>query len=57
MSNAHYVGRPSSTVPMRAPLRVRDQAREVAAVIAFSAVTATCLALVLLALTQLARRG
>ena len=39
------------------PLRVRDQAREAAALIAFSATTACALAVVLLLLTHLASRG
>ena len=39
------------------PLRVRDQAREAAALIAFSAATASCLAFVLLLLTHLGHQG
>ncbi len=39
------------------PLRVRDQAREAAALIAFSAATASCLAFALLLLTYLAHQG
>lgn len=39
------------------PLRVRDQAREAAALIAFSAATASCLALGLLLLTHLGLQG
>lgn len=53
MSNAHYVGRSPASVP----LRVRDQAREVVAVVAFSAVTASLLALALLLITSLGRQG
>ena len=40
-----------------APLRVRDQAREAAALIAFSAATACGLALALLVLTHLGSQG
>lgn len=39
------------------PLRVRDQAREAAVLIAFSAATACGLALVLLLLTHLGSQG
>ena len=39
------------------PLRVRDQAREAAALIAFSAATASCLAFALLLLTYLGHQG
>ena len=39
------------------PLRVRDQAREAAALIAFSAATASCLALALLLVTHLGSQG
>jgi hypothetical protein len=39
------------------PLRVRDQARAAAALIAFSAATASCLALGLLLLTYLGHQG
>ena len=39
------------------PLRVRDQAREAAALIAFSAATASALALGLLLLTYLGSQG
>ncbi|MCD6638403.1 MAG: hypothetical protein LT071_00625 [Nocardioides sp.] len=53
MSNAHYVGRSAAPVP----LRVRDQAREVVAVVAFSAVTASGLALALLLVASLGRQG
>ncbi|CAB4947078.1 unannotated protein [freshwater metagenome] len=51
----------SSTQPLgrtaAAPLRVRDQAREAAALIAFSAATASCLAVALLVLTHLGSQG
>ena len=43
--------------PAAPPLRVRDQAREAAALIAFSAATASCLALALLVLAHLGRQG
>ena len=39
------------------PLRVRDQAREVVALIAFSAATASALAFALLLLAHLGRQG
>lgn len=39
------------------PSRVRDQAREAAALIAFSAATASCLAFALLLLTYVAHQG
>ena len=39
------------------PLRVRDQAREAAALIVFSAATASALAVALLLLTHLGRQG
>ncbi|CAA9383302.1 MAG: hypothetical protein AVDCRST_MAG32-1808 [uncultured Nocardioides sp.] len=39
------------------PARVRDQAREVLAVVTFSAVTASCLAVALLLLANLGRQG
>lgn len=39
------------------PLRVRDQAREAAVLVAFSAATASCLALGLLVLTHLGLQG
>jgi hypothetical protein len=51
MSNAQYLGRTA------APPRVRDQAREALALVAFSAVTASCLALGLLLLMNLGRQG
>lgn len=53
MSNAHFVG---NTTTQR-PVRVREQAREVLAVVVFSATTATCLALLLVLLAGLGRRG
>jgi hypothetical protein len=53
MSNAQYLGRTTAGTPAR----VRDQAREVVAVIAFSAVTASCLALGMLLLINLGRQG
>ena len=40
-----------------APLRVRDQAREAAVLIAFSAATASCLALALMVLAHLGHQG
>jgi len=52
MSNAQSLGRTAADAP-----RVRDQAREVLAVVAFSAVTASCLALGLLLLLSLGRQG
>ena len=39
------------------PLRVRDQAREAAVLIAFSAATASCLALALMVLAHLGHQG
>ena len=51
MSNAQSLGRTA------APPRVRDQAREVLAVVAFSAVTASSLALALLLILNLGRQG
>jgi hypothetical protein len=53
MSTTQPVGR-AAAVP---PLRVRDQAREAAALIAFSAATACGLALALLLLTRLGSQG
>jgi hypothetical protein len=53
MSHTQSLGRTAAG----APLRVRDQAREVVAVVLFSAVTATCLAVGLLLLASLGRRG
>ena len=53
MSNAQYLGRTTAGTPAR----VRDQAREALAVAAFSAVTASCLALALLLLVNLGRQG
>jgi hypothetical protein len=52
MSNAQSLGRTAATPP-----RVRDQAREVVAVVAFSAVTAFCLALALLLIVNLGGQG
>jgi hypothetical protein len=43
--------------PAAPPLRVRDQAREAAALIAFSAATASCLAFALLVLAHLGHQG
>ena len=51
MSNAQSLGRTA------APPRVRDQAREVLALVAFSALTASCLAVGLLLLMTLGRQG
>ena len=53
MSHTQSLGRTTAGMP----LRVRDQAREVVAVVVFSAVTASCLALGLLLLTSLGTRG
>ena len=53
MSTTHPVGRTTAS----APLRVRDQAREAATLIAFSAATASSLALALLLLTHLGSQG
>ena len=53
MSTTQHLGRPA----VAAPLRVRDQAREAAALIAFSAATASALALALLLLTHLGSQG
>jgi hypothetical protein len=53
MSTTQPLGRTAAAPP----LRVRDQAREAAALIAFSAGTASCLALALLLLTHLGRQG
>ena len=53
MSTTQPLGR----TPAPAPLRVRDQAREAAALIAFSAATASCLAVALLVLTHLGSQG
>ena len=52
MSHTHHLGRVAD-----APVRVRDQARESLTLMAFSAVTATSLAVALLLLTQLGRQG
>ncbi len=48
---------PSVRTAAAPPLRVRDQARDALALIAFSAVTACGLALTLLLLTHLGSRG
>ena len=53
MSNTHSVGRTAGG----APARVRDQAREALAVMAFSALAATSLALALVLLASLGRQG
>ncbi|MCW2735392.1 MAG: hypothetical protein JWN97_36 [Nocardioides sp.] len=53
MSTSQPLGRTAAA----APLRVRDQAREAAALIAFSAATASCLAVALLLLTRLGSQG
>jgi hypothetical protein len=53
MSTTQPVGRTAAAPP----LRVRDQAREAAALIAFSAATASCLALALLLVTHLGSQG
>jgi hypothetical protein len=53
MSTTQPLGRTAAAPP----LRVRDQAREAAALIAFSGVTASCLALTLLLLTHLGSQG
>ena len=53
MSTTQPLARTSAAVP----LRVRDQAREAAALIAFSAATASFLALTLLLLTRLGSQG
>ena len=53
MSTTQPLGRTTAA----SPLRVRDQAREAAALIAFSAATASALALALLVLTHLGSQG
>ena len=53
MSTTQPLGRTA----VATPLRVRDQAREAAALIAFSAATASVLALGLLLLTHLGSQG
>jgi len=53
MSTTHHLGRTAAAPP----LRVRDQAREVAALIAFSAATASCLAFAILILIHLGQQG
>ena len=53
MSTTQPLGRTTAAPP----LRVRDQARAAATLIAFSAATASCLALGLLLLTHLGLQG
>ena len=53
MSTTQPLGRSA----VATPLRVRDQAREAAALIAFSAATASALALAILLLTHLGSQG
>jgi len=53
MSTTQPLGRTAAAPP----LRVRDQAREAAALIAFSAAAASCLALGLLLLAHLGSQG
>ena len=53
MSTTQPLGRTA----VATPLRVRDQAREAATLIAFSAATASALALALLLLTHLGSQG
>lgn len=53
MSNIQSLGRTTAG----RPLRVRDQAREVLALIVFSAATASALAFGLLLLVQLGQQG
>ena len=53
MSTTQHVGRAAAAPP----LRVRDQAREAAVLIAFSAATASCLAFLLLVLAHLGHQG
>ena len=53
MSTTQPLGRTA----VAAPLRVRDQAREAAVLIAFSAATASCLALALMVLAHLGHQG
>ncbi|WP_210648505.1 hypothetical protein [Nocardioides sp. SYSU D00065] len=53
MSTTQPVGRTSAAPP----LRVRDQAREAATLVLFSAATATGLALALLLLARLGHQG
>jgi hypothetical protein len=48
---------PTATETPPAPRRVRDQAREVVAVMAFSALTSVALAAALLVITHLGQRG
>lgn len=53
MSHTQSLGRTAADVPQR----VRDQAREVLAVVAFSAATATGLTLALMLLIHLGQQG
>lgn len=53
MSSTQPAGRTAAAPP----LRVRDQAREAAVLVAFSAATASCLALALLLLARLGHQG
>ncbi len=53
MSTTHHLGRTAAAPPSR----VRDQAREVATLIAFSAAAASCLAFALLLLVHLGQQG
>jgi len=53
MSTTHHLGHTAAAPPSR----VRDQAREVVALIAFSAGAASCLALALLLLVHLGQQG
>ena len=53
MSHTQSLGRTAAGTPPR----VRDQAREVLAVVAFSALTASSLAVALLLLMSLGRQG
>ena len=52
MSHSQSLGRTAAEVP-----RVRDQAREVLALVTFSAVTASALSLALMLMLQLGQRG
>lgn len=53
MSHTQSLGRTAAEVPQR----VRDQAREVLALVTFSAVTASALALGLMLMLHLSQRG
>ncbi len=53
MSTTQHVGRH----PAAPSARVRDQARDAAALIVFSAATATCLAVAMLLLVRLGQQG